>query len=487
MPHDAATPLPATSQPATAPVPAPALAPGQAVPDAPNPTTSRDSNSHTGPLRRYRRIFAVRGSAAFFVAGWIGRIPRSTLSLGSELLIAGATGRYTLAAAVAAAIVIGVAVFGPLWSRGMDRLGQRRILIVTVSVSTLAGLALLAVVLAGAPQWTWFVAAFLVGATSVDIGSATRARWSSLLPAGEARHTALSLESVADESVFVIGPPLVTVLAAAVNPVLGFGVGLLLGVVGGAALVLQRRTTPVVQREPAAAAFAEPAAGSAAAAHPEPPAAAYREPAAPPRRRRMLRPLPRGVLALLPVFLGVGVVFGSLDLTAVGVSEAEGAPAAAGFLLAMFALGSVVSGLVFGARGTRIRPAVMVAASALAYGIVVSLAVFVPTLPALGAALLVAGGATTPLLISAMALVESRVERERLTEGLAWPSTAMSIGVTAGSALAGILIDASAARAGFLITAAGASAVGVAGLVGIIALLVRRRRSQAVISLAQGD
>ena len=447
MPHDAATPLPATPLP-TAPL-------DQAVPDAQNPT------GHTGPLRRYRRIFAVRGSAAFFAAGWIGRIPRSTLSLGSVLLIAGATGAYTLAAAVAAAIVVGVAVFGPLWSRGMDRLGQRRILIVTVTVSTVSGLALLAVVLAGAPQWTWFVAAFLVGATSVDIGSATRARWSALLPAGEARHTALSLESVADESVFVIGPPLVTVLAAAINPVLGFGVGLALGVVGGVALVLQRRTTPAVHRE--------------------------QQPAGQTPRRRILRPLPRGVVALLPVFLGVGVVFGSLDLTAVGLTEAEGVPAAAGFLLAMFALGSVVSGFVFGARGTRIRPAVMVAASALAYGIVVPLAVLVPTLPALGAALLVAGGATTPLLISAMALVESRVERTRLTEALAWPSTAMSIGVTAGSALAGILIDASAAREGFLITAAGASAVGIAGLVGLVTLVSRRRRSQAVISLAQGD
>lgn len=472
MPHDAATPPSAT--PVAAPAPQPAV---------PLDPSGAETPEHTGPLRRYRRIFAVRGSAAFFAAGWIGRIPRSTLSLGSVLLIAGVTGAYTLAAAVAAAIVVGVAVFGPLWSRGMDRLGQRRILIVTVSASTVSGFALLAVVLAGAPEWTWFVAAFLVGATSVDIGSATRARWSALLPAGEARHTALSLESVADESVFVIGPPLVTVLAAAVNPVLGFAVGLLLGVIGGAALVLLRRTTPAVHREPA----------PAAAAHPEPvpgevaPAGAGRRLHGVHRIRRLVRPLPRGVVVLLPVFLGVGVVFGSLDLTAVGVSEAEGVPAAAGFLLAMFALGSVVSGLVFGARGSRVRPAAMVAGSAVAYGIVVPLAVLVPSLPALGAALLVAGGATTPLLISAMALVESRVERARLTEGLAWPSTAMSIGVTAGSALAGILIDASAARSGFLVTAAGASAVGIAGLVGVVTLLSRRRRSQAVISLAQGD
>ena len=427
----------------------------------PSPTLS-PPRPPGGALRRYRAIFAVPGSAAFFGAGWLGRVPRSTQSLGAVLLIAGATGRYTLAALVAAAIVVGTAVVGPLWSRGMDRFGQRPILLSGLVASLLASLALLGAVTGGLPEWTWFVTAFLVGATSVDVGSATRARWSNLLPEGEKRHTAYSIESVADESVFVIGPPVVTILAAAVSPVLGFAVGLVLGIAGQLALVLQRGTTPAVHSTEAA-----PHAGAPVRSRP-----------------RLFRRLPAGVAGLLPVFLGVGVVFGSLDLTAVGYTEARGEPAAAGLLLALFALGSVISGLVFGTLPLRGHPLVRFGLCAVAYGIVVPVAVAFPAIPVLAVALLLAGVATTPLLISGMGLVEARVERARLTEALAWPSTAMSVGVTAGSSLAGILIDAVDARVGFTVTASGAVLVGLAGL---ITLLSQRVRSQRVTSLSRAD
>ncbi len=408
------------------------------------------------PTRRraYRAIFAVPGSTAFFAAGWLGRLPRSTLSIGAVLLVAGITGRYTLAAAVAGAIVLGTAFVGPLWSRAMDRWGQRPVLAVGLVSSTLFALAFVGAVVGGLPEWTWFPLAFLVGASALDVGSATRARWSALLPDEGRRHTAFSLESVADESVFVIAPPVVTILAAAVDPVLGFTVGLVFGIVGQGALILLQRTTPAV--------------------HPD----------ARPDRVPFLRRIPVGLVGLLPIFFGVGVVFGSLDLTAVGFAAEEGQPAAAGVVLALFALGSVISGLAFGALRLRASLVVRVGVAAVVYAALVPVVAFMPSLMMIGAVLLVAGFATTPLLISGMALVESRVERSRLTEALAWPSTALSVGVTAGSALAGIVIDEVSARGGFGITAAGAVFVGVCGL---ITLLSHRTRSQPVTSLDQGD
>ncbi|TAJ46740.1 MAG: MFS transporter [Herbiconiux sp.] len=414
-----------------------------------------DGRRTASPRRHaYRAIFAVPGSAAFFAAGWLGRLPRSTLSIGSVLLVAGVTGSYTLAAAVAGALVLGTAFVGPLWSRAMDRWGQRPVLAAGLVSSTLLALAFVGAVLGGLPEGMWFPLAFLVGGTALDVGSATRARWSALLPDEGRRHTAFSVESVADESVFVIGPPVVTILAAAIDPALGFAVGLVFGIVGQGALIALRRTTPAV--------------------HPD----------ARPDRAPFLRRIPSGLMGSLPVFFGVGAVFGSLDLTAVAFSAEQGQPAAAGIVLALFALGSVISGLAFGALRLRAPLVLRVGVSAVVYGLLVPVVAFMPSLPAIGAVLLVAGFATTPLLISGMALVESRVHRSRLTEALAWPSTALSIGVTVGSALAGIVIDEVSARGGFGITAAGAVFVGVCGL---ITLVSHRLRSQPVTSLDQGD
>lgn len=408
-----------------------------------------DVASRPGLLASYRDVFAVRGSAAFFVAGWFGRMPRSTLGIGSVLLVAGVTGRYALAGAVAAAMVIGTALIGPFWSRAIDRLGQRRILLIGLAISTASALALLGSVLAGLPEFTWFGFAFLLGASVVDVGSVTRARWSNLLPSGHRRHTAYSLESVADESVFVIGPPVVTVLAAAISPVLGFGVGLVLGVAGCLALVLLRETMPPV--------------------HPE--ASTSRSP--------VFRRLPAGVLGALPVFVGIGMVFGAVDLSAVGVAEAEGAPAAAGYLLAMLASGSVIAGLVFGVLRFTGSPVLRLGVCAVLYSLVVPLVLLTPSVVPLGIVLLAAGLTTTPLLISAMGVIENRVDRSRLTEALAWPSTATGIGVTVASVLSGSLIDGVSAHAGFAVAAVGAGMVGVCG---IVTLASHRSRSQRVTS-----
>jgi MFS family permease len=414
--------------------------------------------ARSGPFRGYREVFAVPGSVAFYTAGWLGRLPRSTLSLGAVLLVAGETGRFSLAAMIAAVMVIGSAFIGPLWSRAMDRVGQRRILAAGFAATLVSALALLGAVTAGLPLWTWFATALLLGASTVDIGSVTRARWSSLLPTGHDRHSAFSLESVADESVYVIGPPVVTLLAAAVSPALGFAVGLTAGLAGMAALILQRSTTPAVHAEAAAS---NPAG-----------------------RLRLLAPLPPGIALLLPLFLGIGLVFGAVDLTAVGFADEKGAPAAAGLLLASFAVGSVVAALVFGLLRLRAALELRVGIAALAYAVVVPVVALMPSIGSASAALFAAGLVTAPLLISGMGLVESRVDRARLTEALAWPSTAMSVGVTIGSALSGVLIDAAGGRAGFAVAVVGAL---VAGVFGVVTLASHRARSQRVARLTQAD
>src|SRR5215212_7307198 len=193
----------------------------------------------------YARLFAVPGSAAFSFAGWVGRLPAPMLGLGAVFLVEGETGSYGLAGAVSGTLALSFGVAGPLWARAMDRRGQGRVLRLAMTAFLVSGLGFVAAVVAGGPRWSWFLLAAAVGATGPNIGSMVRARWSAVLdPVG--RQTAFAFEAVVDEVVFVLGPPLVTLLATLIAPPVGFLTGVFAGAVGGFWLASQRRTEPPV-------------------------------------------------------------------------------------------------------------------------------------------------------------------------------------------------------------------------------------------------
>jgi predicted MFS family arabinose efflux permease len=87
----------------------------------------------------------------------------------------------------------------------------------------------------------------------------------------------------------------------------------------------------------------------------------------------------------------------------------------------------------------------------------------------------VAGLSIAPALVSGTSLVEARVPRSALTEALSWITTGLTLGVTAGSALAGAAVDAWGAESAFAVPAV---AAGLAGLLVVAgAPLLRRARS----------
>ena len=385
-------------------------------------------------LRPYLEILSTPRAWRFSLAAWFGRIMRSTAGIGAILLVAGSADNYALAGAVSGSVVLGAALAGPLWSRAADARGQGRVLPLAIATAVVAAIALVAAVQLAAPPWTWFVAAFLVGASSIDAGSLARARWVHLLAAPDRRHTALALESVGDEFTFVIGPPVVTLLAGLVNPAFGFAVGVGISVLGLGALLVQRSTAP-----------AHGLAGD--------------------RPRAWL---PLTVLALLAGYVGVGFQFGAVDLAAVGVAGELGAPALAGLLLAVFAVGSVVSGVVFGAVSAHWSALRRVWISGLAFAVVMPLFLLARDPVGLALVSLLAGTVTTPVLISGSSLIEQTVDRSTITSAMAWPTVALSLGVTAGASLSGAAIDAAGAYAGLYVPALGGVLVGVCGVLNAV-------------------
>lgn len=374
----------------------------------------------------YPRLLRIPGAAAFFTWGLIGRFPAGTLGIASLLLVQHQTGSYAQAGVVTACLTLGGLVARPLWSRAMDRHGQRRPLLIAATANLVSSALLAVLVLIEAPSWTWWMLALAAGASLPSLGSVTRTRWRVILGGGpEAKnqmHGALALESIADEAVFVLGPPMATLLAAMVHPVAGFAVGMLLGFLGSAALASRRDTEPDL---------------------------------VPARQRDGSLGVPGPILALLPAFVGVGVIFASLDLGVIALAETWGSPAMAGLLLGAFAAANGVAGAVYGlirfTSSARQRAAVA--------GVVVLLATAstaVATTP-LGvlASLVVIGAALSPLMIAGMAVAAEAATVGRLNEMMTWPAVGIGVGAAAAATGTGALISATTPAHGFWVTVAG--------------------------------
>jgi MFS family permease len=388
-------------------------------------------------VRAYLPLLRLPGAPAFCLSALVGRMPISMLGIGSVLLVQDRRGSFALAGAVAAFFALGLAVGGPVVSRLIDRLGQRRVLPWALLATTLGLLALIVLAGSTAPGWVLLPAAALAGGTLPPLGSCVRARWSSTLRRTGRNNllgTAFALEAVVDEMVFIAGPAVVVGLAVLVDPVAGLLAALVLCVGGTLVFVAQRATEPPVET---------PTGG---------------------RARSALRIAGLRTAALSMVF--VGVLFGSLEVVMVAFAAEQGTPAAAGVLLPLVALGSATSGILYGSRTWRLPLDLryVVALVALAVGVVPVL--LAPGVVVMAPAAFVAGLAISPTLIATFGLVEQLVLASARTEGFTWLNSGLGIGVAAGSALGGWLADGPGARTAFLVCLAGALlalGVGLAG------------------------
>ncbi len=396
----------------------------------------------------YLEVLATPGALRFSAAGFLGRMPMSMFGLGTVLLIASVTGRYGLAGVVAAAGSVGYAVIAPQAARLADTFGQHRVLRPLVLLFAGATVALVACAQARAPDWALLVTGAVAGASMPSIGSMVRARWSALLGTSPRLHTAFSLESVADEVIFVIGPALVTLLATQVQPAAGVTVAMAACVAGTLLLAAQRGTEPPIRRLPdgrPAAARRRQAAGRATA----------RQAARGIFLSGLAGRLPApGLVTLVPVYFSMGAMFAAIDLSTVVFATERGHRPLAGFVLGTYALGSAVGGLWYGSRTWR-APAerrFVVTLGAVAAGAATFWAM--PGLLALTAVIFVSGLVVSPTFIAGFSMVEHQAPQGRRTEGMAWLTSAISVGVAAGSAAAGQLVDAGGARWGYLFAAA---------------------------------
>ncbi|MFJ8312439.1 MULTISPECIES: MFS transporter [unclassified Streptomyces] len=378
----------------------------------------------TTPLTRrpnpYIRLFRIPGARAFTLGNLIARLPMGMFSVSAVIMIAGSRGSYALAGAVTATGLAATALVAPWTARLVDRHGQARIAVPATTVAVLGSLALLLCVHFGAPDWTLF-AAYAATATTPNTGGMSRARWAHLQredPAG--LHTANSFEQAADELCFMLGPVAAAFLCSALFPEAGTLVGAVLLMTGMLLFTAQRTT--------------------------EPPTAPRTASAKSPVRTR-------GFAPLLAVFFATGAVFGSLEVVTLAYAAGLGHASAAGPVLALQAAGSCAAGLLFGsvrpARSLPRRLVACVAAMAALMCLPLLAARTTGSLAVLAAALLCAGAATAPTMVTGMTLVQRRTPEGQLNEGMTLAVTAILGGIAAGSATGGQVIERAGAALGY--------------------------------------
>jgi predicted MFS family arabinose efflux permease len=350
------------------------------------------------------------------------------------LLVVTYTDSYGIAGSVDATWALTGAFLAPLVARLVDRRGQLAVVGPQILVHIVFVIVLVACIVFGAPRWTWYVAAGIAGAALPTMGTLVRARWTYVLATGPLVRTAYSWESVVDEVIFVIGPPLATLCSVGLGAAQAVLFTMVLGATGTAGFLAQRRTEP---------------------------------PASPPEGHtgpavwRMT-----GIIPLLGTMAVLGAVFAGVEVAVIALARAEGRTAVAGIVLALWSLSSMVAGLIIGGlhRSPPLGRQLLVGTAVL-----MTFLLPLPFTTGLGSVtvlLLIDGFAVSPALIAGFALAEQLVPTARLTEGLALIVASLSVGFGTGTTVTGIAVDHHGPHAGFWVAIAAAATALVLAAIG---------------------
>jgi predicted MFS family arabinose efflux permease len=387
-----------------------------------------------GNAASYRAVLTLPDARGLFAAAMLARLSYGLLSLPLLLSLRLATGSYTAAGAATGLFGLAAALLVPMRARLVERRPRMLMVLATCYVALLAAIAV-ASTIALAP-WLALVLALAAGAFPPPVGPLMRTLWGSLAEHEAQRQSALSLDTVSESTVFALGPvmagELITLASAPVA--LMVCAGLALG--GFSAFAAALRRAPVLSRPIVDA------------------------PSAPRSARGPLRAA--GFGAMLVVVFCVGCALAIEEIAALSTWGAR----VTGLLLALFSVGGVLGGLVYGRRAWRATPDRRLVGLTVAGAVCYGLPALVTAVPIAALALLCAGACADTLLITSYLLVDIRVAQGSRTEAGAWVNTAYNLAVAFGSSFAGVIADRIGSAAVFAAAAAVALAAALAARTG---------------------
>ena len=342
-------------------------------------------------------------------------------SLALIFIVVAVSDSYALAGALSAVASIVISIATPFWSRLADRIGQRKMLLRVVPLKILGLSLFIALVMNGAPVWTWFVSIILAELAAINTGGLVRRRWLHVLSPDKSTtaedetdkhvvNTAYSYEALMDEIVFIVGPITATACATSIAPAAGLIAGMILMSIGLPLFAMQRAT--------------EPPPSPVRVKDPHPPVIGI--------------PIVQAI-ALATTF--TGGFFGAISITVVAFAESQGQKSYSGLLLGLWASGSAVMAIINGLIKWKTSYAGRFLIFLTALTIFSIPFIFVDSIFGLAIALFFNGFAIAPLIVNAYGIVQEAVPSEQITESFTWVVAGMPLGGAISSALGGWVID----------------------------------------------
>jgi len=370
----------------------------------------------------YAPLLANAQVRRLLIASMIARLPSAMLPLAVLLLVVESGGSIAAAGLCSGAYGIGRAALSPFVGALVDRMGQARVLISGAVAQAAALVALIAVANLHASLLAVGAVAFIGGATSPPVQACLRALWP--LVAGESeRDTAYSFDATTQELIWIAGPLLVAAILGVGSAALAVAAAAALACAGIGLFV----TTPVSRQ----------ARGVQSA------------------RWFTLRALHAAPLrALVGTSVLTGFAWGAMTFGLSALAVLSGSPRSSGVLVAALSVGSIVGGLLFGARrwsaGATRRFRVLLAANA----VVSAPLLLVRTVLAATPLAVVAGLTLAPIYATSYVLTGRFAPAGATTEAFTWTSSAFALGVALGTSAAGVSTQSTAPWSAFALACA---------------------------------
>ncbi len=360
-------------------------------------------------LSKYRLAFQDPRARAFSSAGFVARLPISMVGIGILMFVEHARGSYALAGSVFAIGALANSIGGPVTSRLVDKFGQSKVLPWQIATVVTTSSILIFIIPSDLPSYLIFVIHSIGGFCAPSIGALVRARWTALLVSGPLLITAFSVESLIDEIIFVIGPAVAAFTSVEIHPAAPQLIGMACLVAGGIWLLSLKATEPKVNFE--------------SKKHGKPVAFQF------------------GLPWLVGIHFFAGVFFGAVETTVIAFSDFADAAVFAGVILAMWSIGSLTGGLIYGSIDFKMPLSKQL-------GLLGALLVppalalpFVNSIWQLALLSVLAGFGVAPLLIAAASMAQQRAGDGRTTEAISSMYSGIGLGFAFAAAGAGLLID----------------------------------------------
>ena len=339
--------------------------------------------------------------------GALGRIPMAMNTVAIVFLVSDVRDSFALAGLTSAFYTLSGAIFSPRVGKLADQYGTRSVLLPVTAINAVATLGLLYFI--DHSTIGLLLLAAVCGATFPNIGSYTRTRWSRSIDDQKELSSALSLESVFDETAFVVGPALAGFLLSLYGSRSPLLAGIVFLVIGGVGLALTSTDHGGFER-----------------VHDD--------------HTRGILAIPY-VKSLLLSLIALGLLFGSNFVVIIAVAKEAGRVSEGGLWVGLYPIGSTISGLIYGFIHWKISSSIRYTVSLAVMTVCTSGILFFQDLDTIVFWIIISGVAIGPALISANAYMKELVPLSRLNEAFAFVSAALSIGITIGSTSAGLIVE----------------------------------------------